>query len=496
MRIRIIDEKDNVAVALKNLNVGEIIKNKNKDKQITITENVNSGNKVALENISQGESIIKYGHIIGTAKCDIEAGTLVHVHNISTTLDSDVEYQYMHISKNIEDKMFNDCFHGYLRGDGTIGIRNEIWIVPTVGCVNHIGRKLAEAGRLMLNGNVDGIYCWEHPYGCSQMGEDQENTRKVIQSLCKHGNAGGVLLLGLGCENLNLDVLGVSDKTVEGKIIRSYNCQDVNDEFETGKKIISEIISGISMCERQLIPLSELNVGVKCGGSDGLSGITANPLIGNTTDLLTAYGATVLMSEVPEMFGAEKILMNRCKSYTVFEKLVDMINSFKSYYKSHKLPVYENPSPGNKKGGITTLEEKSLGCIQKSGSSEIVDVCSYAEPVNAKGVNLIYSPGNDLVSMTAMAIAGAHILLFSTGRGTPVGAIVPTIKISSNTELFEKKGNWIDYDGGKLTSGFDIDIAKIEVMDLIKQVASGEIKTRNERNDIREFAIFKTGVTL
>ncbi|MBR3787141.1 MAG: UxaA family hydrolase, partial [Firmicutes bacterium] len=348
MQIIKINPNDNVAVATRKLKNGEKIKIEGHE--IIVKDDVEMGNKIAINNIDKEEKIYKYGNVIGVAQEKIKEGKFIHTHNMKTELKIQEKYEYAPIFDMNEDSSNEEYFSGYYRKDGTVGIRNEIWIIPTVGCVNSIGRKLAEIGKNVISGSIDGVYCWEHPYGCSQMGEDQENTKRIIKCLCEHGNAGGVLLVGLGCENLNLEVLDVTERTGNDKIIRAFNCQDVYDEVAEGTKLLEEIALGIKECERKPIPISKLRVGIKCGGSDGFSGITANPLIGNVVDVLVDSGASILMSEVPEMFGAERILMNRCCDDRVFNKLVRMINDFKEYYTKHKMPIYDNPSPGNKKG--------------------------------------------------------------------------------------------------------------------------------------------------
>lgn len=499
MRIIKIHKKDNVAVALDWLHAGEVIKMH--EETITVKDEIPQGNKISLQDTAINAEVIKYGNPIGRASRQIMAGQLVHSHNMETALQGRSTYDYNPVEETdlchvVDHFCEDDVFCGYRRGDGTVGIRNEIWILPTVGCVNSIGRKLADIGKKMICDEIDGVYCWEHPYGCSQLGDDLENTKRILKCLCDHGNAGGILVLSLGCENLNLEALGILPKKVDGKIIKTMNCQEAGDELEMGKKLLREIIHAIRTFKRQEISMSELVVGLKCGGSDGFSGITANPLIGHASDRMVDLGASVLMSEVPEMFGAEHLLMNRCVDRSVFQKMESMVKGFQSYYLDHGMPIHENPSPGNKKGGITTLEEKSLGCIQKGGSSRIKEVYEYGRKVKKKGLQIIEAPGNDLVSMTAMAAAGAHLILFSTGRGTPTGAVVPTIKIATNSALAEKKARWIDYNGGKVLEHISMDDAAEELIQLIKNVSSGRMWTKNEQNSIREFAIFKTGVTL
>jgi len=456
---------------------------------------IKSGHKTALSDIKAGENVIKYGFSIGVATADIKAGEQVHVHNLRSAIKSENEYNYTpEISRNQTKKAGE--FLAYLRADGRVGIRNEIWIINTVGCVNKASEKIAlEAGKIYA-GKTDGIFAVTHPYGCSQLGSDHENTKLILAGFAHHPNAAGVLILGLGCENNSVcdfkKLLGNYDE----KTVKFLVTQDCENEVEEGVKLIGEIVSEIGNSERQPVELDKLVIGLKCGGSDAFSGITANPLVGRISDRICKHGGTTILTETPEMFGAETILMNRCESEIVFQKTVKLINNFKQYFISHKQEIYENPSPGNKAGGITTLEEKSLGCVQKGGTSAVTDVLDYGRRVNKKGLVLLDGPGNDIVSTTALTAAGCHIIIFTTGRGTPLGAFAPTLKISSNSELVKKKANWTDYDAGELLVGKSMKEAEQELWDLILSVAEGKTRTKSEINDYREFAIFKNGVTL
>jgi altronate hydrolase len=440
------------------------------------------GHKYAIRPIANGENVIKYGMPIGRATCDIAVGDHVHVHNVVTNLGEQLEYEYVpvpeamqvpHIPENVE------TFLGYRRRDGRVGVRNDIWIVPTVGCVNALSERLA---------NACGGVALTHPYGCSQLGEDHETTANLLAALCRHPNAGGVLVIGLGCENNTLESFRARlEKAGMPENIRFLKAQDEGDEYERGLELIKELELA-RICERTEIPVSELIVGLKCGGSDGFSGLTANPLVGRFSDWLIGRGGSTVLTEVPEMFGAETLLMNRCKDRATFDKCVKMINGFKAYYESHNQVCYENPSPGNKAGGITTLEDKSLGCVQKGGSSRVVDVLGYGEQVKEKGLTLLTGPGNDLVASTVLAAAGCHIILFTTGRGTPFGTVVPTMKISTNDALAKAKPAWVDWNA---MSNPDVEAFARKVI----SVASGELAA-NERNLDRHIAIFKDGVTL
>lgn len=489
-----IHEKDTVAVALEDLQKGQTIMVE--ENKILIKQQISKGHKFALTDQTAGQKVIKYGNSIGRASCNIQTGEWVHSHNLKTDLGVQDTYCYEPSFLENKIKCRKTTFQGYLRKDGQAGIRNEIWIIPTVGCVNGIGRELARSAENMAKGKVDGIYCFEHPYGCSQLGYDLEQTKKILIGFCQNPNAGGILVLGLGCETLNLKKLKKDLDKIDNKIICTLNCQETEDEREEGLKLLESMINRLQNSKREELPLSMLKIGVKCGGSDGFSGITANPLVGSVSEILISQGASVLMTEVPEMFGAEKELMSRCKNTFIFKKLEIMIREFKDYYIQHQLPIYENPSPGNKEGGITTLEEKSLGCIQKGGMNIVEDIWEYGQQVTKSGLNLISGPGNDLVSVTALVAAGAQMILFTTGRGTPLGSGVPTIKVATNNDLFEKKKNWMDFNAGQLLNGIKQDMLKENLMELLVQVASGKRKTQNEKNQSREFAIFKRGVTL
>ena len=433
-----INQNDNVAVALRPIAAGETLQVGGA--AVTTTEEIPQGHKFALRPIQAGEEVVKYGFRIGFAKEDIPTGSWVHVHNVKTGLGDVLSYIYEPAKMDVEPTE-HAYFQGYRRADGKVGVRNEIWIIPTVGCVNSIAKALEARARDLVKGTVEDIIAFPHPYGCSQMGDDQENTRKVLADMIHHPNAGGVLVLGLGCENSNIPVLMDYIGEYDAQRVKFLQCQDVEDEMETAMEMLEELAEYAGAFSREQIDASELIIGMKCGGSDGLSGITANPVVGAFSDLLVSKGGTTILTEVPEMFGAETILMNRCETPELFEKTVDLINDFKNYFTSHNQTIYENPSPGNKKGGISTLEDKSLGCTQKSGSALVKGVLGYAEPVKVKGLNLLSAPGNDLVASTALAVSGAHIVLFTTGRGTPFASPVPTVKISSNSKLAGHKDN-------------------------------------------------------
>ncbi len=492
MKLIRIHPQDNVAVALADIAEGELIELGGVS--VTASENIVRGHKLSLVDIPANEAIIKYGNVIARAKTDIKAGSWVHTHNAVTTLSEEGEFVYNHKTFELP-KPKPRSFMGYRRDDGRAAIRNEIWIIPTVGCVNSIAAQLVRENQHLVKGSIDGLYTFPHPFGCSQMGGDHEQTKKVLASLVHHPNAGAVLVLGLGCENLTLSQFQEALGSWDNDRVKFLICQNVEDEIEEGGKLLAELAEYAGRFTREEIPASELVVGMKCGGSDGLSGITANPTVGRFSDRLIALGGTTILTEVPEMFGAESILFDRCENKEVFDKAVGMVNAFKSYFTEHGQVVYENPSPGNKAGGITTLEDKSCGCVQKGGSAQVTDVLSYADRVRKKGLNLLSGPGNDLVSATDLTAAGAHLILFTTGRGTPFGAPAPTIKISTNTPLFEKKGGWIDFNAGTVAEGEDLDAAGDRLLDYVMEVASGKL-TKSEERGFREISIFKDGVVL
>ena len=472
----IIHEKDNVAVQL-------------------IEENgIPAGHKVALRPIEKGEAVIKYGHRIGFATENIAQGAWVHTHNVRTALSDAAEYTYTPVRSDLVPEQPR-TFRGFVRKNGRVGVRNEIWILPTVGCVSRVAESLARRMKQRLRGSVNDVLAFPHPYGCSQLGEDQENTRKALAALACHPNAGGVLVLGLGCENSGVDEVRKYMSDYDEARVRFLVCQNVEDKMEAGLALLEELMDTAAADERTEASVDKLIVGLKCGGSDGFSGLTANPVIGGFSDKLIRMGGTTILTEVPEMFGAEDILMDRCEDEDTFRKTVRLIQDFKDYFTAAGQPVYENPSPGNKAGGITTLEDKSLGCTQKSGSAPVVDVLTYAQRVTCAGLNLLSAPGNDLVASTALALSGAQIVLFSTGRGTPFACPVPTMKISSNTLLAGKKDNWIDFDAGPVVRGVSMQETAGSLLEAVLRVAEGEL-VKSEEAGLQDMAIFKTGVTL
>ena len=488
-----INPADSVVVCLSPKKKGDLITVDGR--QIAINQDTPAGHKVLIKDVAEGEDIIKYGYPIGHAMTSMKAGDWVNENNLKTNLSGTLEYTYNPITEQLTYTNQNRTFNGYVRRNGDVGIRNEIWIVPTVGCVNGIAEKLVAKLKQEKPEGVDNIYAWHHNYGCSQLSEDHENTRKVLRDICLHPNAGAVLVLSLGCENNQpedfMAMLGDYDKDR----IKLLVTQRVDDEIEAGMQILRQLYDIASQDKRTEVPVSKLRVGLKCGGSDGFSGITANPLVGEFSDWLVAQGGTSVLTEVPEMFGAETILMNRCTSRELFDKTVSMVNNFKNYFLSHGEPVGENPSPGNKAGGISTLEDKALGCTQKCGKASVSGVMEYGDRLENTGLNLLSAPGNDLVASTALASCGCHLVLFTTGRGTPFGTFVPTMKIATNPDLASRKQNWIDFSAGQLIEGRTMQEIVPEFIDKVLAVASGK-PAKNEINDYREISIFKNGVTL
>ena len=487
-----IHHQDNVAVALCPLSEGSTFQ---VDSQtVILAEDIPQGHKFTLTPLSEGEQVIKYGSPIGFAKESVGAGSWIHTHNLRTGLGDVLTYHYEPQASSLTPSA-PTFFQGYRRADGKVGVRNNIWIIPTVGCVNNIATSIERQAQAYRTEQIDEISAFPHPYGCSQMGDDQEHTRQILADLICHPNAGGVLVLGLGCENSNIEELKKYIGDYDPQRVRFLVCQESQDEIADALDIIRELAEYAGQFRRESIPCSELVIGMKCGGSDGLSGITANPVVGAFSDLLISKGGSTVLTEVPEMFGAETQLMNRCETEELFQETVDLINDFKEYFKSHNQTIYENPSPGNKKGGISTLEDKSLGCTQKSGSAPVRGVLSYGEPIRGKGLHLLSAPGNDLVASTALAASGAHIVLFTTGRGTPFACPVPTMKISTNSALYERKSNWIDFNCGTMVEGTPLNELAEQLFDKVIRTASGE-KVKSEEAGFHDFAIFKQGVTL
>ncbi len=489
----VINPKDNVAVALGDRQKGETF---NVDGQkITLASDVPNRHKFAIKTIKKGEPVIKYGYPVSKMTKDVAPGDYVHTGEVETYLSGIIDYVY---EPQLAPKVKRDtvpAFMGYMRETGEAGVRNEIWIVNTVGCVNNTAKLLASEATKKYGEKVDGIYAFPHVYGCSQLGDDLLSSQQIMAGMVNHPNAAGVLVLSLGCERNNIpafkEILGEYDE----KRVKFMVCQDVEDEIEIGLGLIGELVEHAQIYKREPVPVSKLKVGLKCGASDGFSGISANPLVGSFSDMLTSYGGTAALTEISEMFGAEAIMMNRCVSKEIFDKTVKMINDFKNYYLKYGEKIDENPSPGNIRGGISTCEEKSVGCIQKGGASDVTDIVLYAGRLVTPGLNIVSGPGDDIIAITALMAAGCQIILFTTGNGNPLGSIVPTIKISSNTPLFERKKTWIDFDAGPLLAGESMDKLTEQLFELVVKVASGEAKALNEVYGYKDIAMLKDGAT-
>ena len=487
----IINDNDNVAVALRPFSKGEVIHG------VTLLDDVPQAHKVALVDIKQGEDIIKYGSPIGHATKDILAGNHVHVQNTKTNLNDVFDYEYTPDFCDVKTINKEKTVEVYDRGNGEYGIRNELWIVQLVGCVSGNAHQIINTFKAQYDTSaIDGVYTFNHPFGCSQMGSDHNMTKTYLQNMVKHPNAGGVLVLGLGCENNQMKAFMETLGEYNKERVRTLVCQEVEDEVSAGVELLKELYDVMKDDVRTTHPVSVLRVGLKCGGSDGMSGITANPLLGKFSDYMALNGGTTVLGEVPEMFGAEHLLMARSKDEETFKKVVDLVNDFKIYFKNHDQVIYENPSPGNKNGGITTLEDKSLGCTQKSGSTMVMDVIKMGERIKTNGLNLTSTPGNDLVATTTLGCSGCQMVLFTTGRGTPFGGFIPTVKVATNTLMATRKSNWIDFNAGALVGEKSMDELLSDFIDLICDIASGKTQTKNEINGFREISIFKDGVVL
>lgn len=486
---------DNVVVALREIADGETIEVE--QQKITVHGDIPRGHKIALVDLPQSAQVIKYGLPIGHTKSPVKVGQHIHAHNIKTNLSDLNEYEYHPDFVKLPQQPADRDITLYRRKNGDVAIRNELWVIPTVGCVNAIAKQMiARLEKEADLSGIDGVHLFSHQYGCSQLGDDHLTTRTVLQNMVRHPNAGAVLVVGLGCENNQIGPFEDTLGDVDAERVHFMTCQKQQDEVAYGVEQLKGLLEVMKQDQRVPGKLSELKFGLECGGSDGFSGITANPMLGCFSDYVIENGGTSVLTEVPEMFGAERILMSRCRDEAIFDKTVDMVNNFKQYFIDHNQPIYENPSPGNKAGGISTLEEKSLGCTQKAGQSVVSDVLPYGGRLKTPGFNLLSAPGNDAVATSALAGAGCHMVLFSTGRGTPYGGPVPTMKIATNSELAKNKPHWIDFNAGALLEGVSMEQLVAQFIDKVVAIANGDELACNERNDFRELAIFKSGVTL
>lgn len=489
---------DEVAVALQDIKAGEQLEVEGQ--VLTAKDDISHGHKIALTAIAKGQPVVKYGFPIGKATADIAVGEHVHIHNMHTNMSDHDQYEY-HPDVRPLTPVAPETFRGYVRKDGRAAVRNEVWIIPGVGCVADLSERLARENQgLVEKYGLDGLYAFPHPFGCSQIGEDNEMTRRLLATLVNHPNAGGVLVVSLGCENnvpkdFQKAIMDIAGDSWDPDRVKFMICQDVEDEIAEGGRLLEQAAQYASQFHREAVSVLKLVLGMKCGGSDGLSGITANPVLGALGDMLVARGGSSMITEVPEMFGAENLLMNRCVNRDVFDHAAKMLNEYKDYFIKNGQPVYSNPAPGNYEGGISSLEDKSLGCVQKGGVAPISDVLDYAHQIRTRGFSLLGGPGSDLVSATNLTAAGAHIVMFSTGRGTPYSTAAPTVKLSTNTQMYRKKSSWIDFNAGRIADGeLSIREAAEELYQLVLKIASGEVKTRGEEMGYRKIAIFKNGV--
>ncbi len=494
-----IRREDTVAVALSPVMAGETVAYSG-GSQVTALEDIRQGYKIALQSIAKGQDVVKYGCFIGKATEDIQTGQCVHIHNMKSGLTGHITYEYEPDVRPLPPAL-PETFQGYRREDGRAAVRNELWIIPGVGCVDDLCMRLAQENQALTRQyGLDGLYAFPHPYGCSQLGEDNQMTRQLLASLVNHPNAGGVLVVSLGCENnipaeFQEAVKQAAGDSFSPDRVKFLVCQEVEDEMALGADLLEDLARYASRFRREPVPVSELVIGMKCGGSDGLSGVTANPLLGAVGDLVAARGGSTMITETPEMFGAEGMLLPRCVSRQVFDQAMEMLNEYREYFLKHGQPVYGNPAPGNYEGGISSLEDKSCGCVQKGGSAPIVDVIPYGSQIRRKGLTLLAGPGGDLVSATNLTAAGAHMVLFTTGRGTPYSTAAPTVKVATNTPLYEKKTSWMDFNAGVVAEGTSLEQAAWKLYRQILGVAGGE-KTKGEQMGYRRIAIFKNGVTV
>lgn len=486
----VVDPRDDVAVALRGVAAGDVVA-----EGVTAMADIPAGHKIALRSIAAGEDVRKYGWPIGHATQAIAPGAHVHSHNLATSLSGEETYAYAPAASEPLPVGSAATFQGYRRSDGRVGTRNEIWVFCTVGCVARTAQKIAAEADRRFKGRIDGVHALTHPFGCSQLGGDLDATRTMIAALAGHPNAGGVLILGLGCESNQLQALLDAAPHLDRTRLRAFTAQAAGDEIEEGLAAVGELVAIAEHDRREPCSVADLVVGVKCGGSDGFSGLTANPVVGRIADKVSAAHGAAIVTEIPEIFGAERLLMARATTQAVFDQIAAVVNDFKRDFLSHGEPVSENPSPGNIEGGITTLEEKSLGAVQKAGRGPVTEVVRYGGRAHEAGVILLEAPGNDAVSSTALTAAGATVILFTTGRGTPLGFPAPTLKIATNSGLAQRKPRWIDFDAGRIVAGESLDAAADRLMDLVLATASGQV-TRAEENGEREIALWKRGVTL
>lgn len=491
--------QDTVALATSELKKGQTVTVDGET--ITLLDDIPNAHKIALKDFETGEAVRKYDNIIGYASKPIKKGEWIHSHNEVTGLGKSKEYTYDFNPISIFPGESDKTFMGYDRADGGAGIRNHLAIISTVFCANGPLRKLARMAeaKYPATENFDGIIAFDQEFGCSQTGKDLVTTCKIIAGIAKNANFGGVLLVSNGCEMAIPSVLEQYMGDYDKKRIRTLTLQEVEDEFTAGMELIDEIMEEMKDDKRTPININRLHIAMNCGGSDGYSGITANTLLGTLCDTLVKEGAIMNMTEVPEMMGAEHILMNRAADKSIFDDIVKMMYDYDAYFARYGEKAADNPTQGNKAGGLTTLEEKSLGCIQKGGHCAVMEVLEYGERATKNGFVLVSGPGNDLAGVSGQIAAGAVLTIFTTGRGTPCGFAGPTFRLASNTALATRKSNWIDYDAGRLLTAKtpeEVEALNKELYDAIMATVNGQYRTRTEENGYYILGALKDGVTL
>lgn len=479
--------KDNVALALRPLPSGARVSVEGIS--LFTRDPIPYGHKVALVSIPKGGRIIKYGYPIGRAVRSISPGEHVHVHNTeSGRAHGDTARPVIREESSLIPRFPQDTFLGFRRQDGRVGVRNHVLVMASVHCVN--------GGVERIGREVPGVVALPHIYGCSQLGEDLAQTRRVLEGYVSHPNVGATLIVGLGCEALPTRELvdGLRDRGYRVELLLLQEIGGSRAAVRKGKELAAELLGEVGKLRPEPVPLSELVVGVECGGSDAWSGVTANPAVGAIADALVAHGGTVILSEVTEFIGAEHILAARAISPEVGKAILRAVARREGVAVEMGVDLRgAQPSPGNMEGGLTTIEEKSLGAIVKGGTTPVREFLGYGERPSARGLVVMDTSGNDLESVTGMVAGGAQVVLFTTGRGTPVGnPIVPVIKISSNTPLYERMRDDLDFDAGSILRGEPPTSVAARLAALLLEVAGGR-PTQAEVWGHREFAIEPRG---
>lgn len=475
------------------------------------------GHKIATHAIAAGSAVRRYNQIIGFAKRDIRAGEHVHLHNLTigdehgaNTGNATRDYAFCVDAKPTQYVAKQAMFDGIVRADGRVATRNYVGILSTVNCSATVVRAIADQFRRdlfphMLGDfpNVDGVVALTHGTGCGMdMGDAMTVLRRTLGGYARHANFGAVLVIGLGCEANQVSALLGAENLSEGQLLQTYNMQDVGGTAKAvarGVSLIREMLPAVNQVARSPVPASHLTLGLQCGGSDGYSGITANPALGNAVDRLVQHGGTAILSETPEIYGAEHLLTRRAVSREVGEKLIERIRWWEDYTARNKGEMNNNPSPGNKAGGLTTILEKSLGAVAKGGTTNLVDVYEYAQPVTAKGFVYMDTPGYDPVSATGQVAGGANMIVFTTGRGSAYGcAPSPSLKLATNSELWRRQEEDIDLNCGVITDGeASVEQVGAQLFELILRTASGE-QSKSERFGYgqQEFVPWQVGAVM